>query len=212
MTRLQFAIDTIDRSEALQLADNAVMGGVDILELGTPLLMRYGSGIISDFHAMFGDIPLYADAKVIDLPEPIIRPCLEFGASIVSVLLTASREVLIEASKIAYRYSKKIAYSSMGCPLRGLAQRAESIAEGSHYVIAHGSGPISTAFSQMLEQAGALSGLGNRKLIMAGGIEASNVEEVLRFSPDIIIVGRGISCSKDPRTEVSTIKSILGRD
>src|SRR3989442_12778671 len=63
--RLQLAIDTQTLSEAEALVSR-VRDLVDVVEVGTPLVIREGVGAVRRLRAVFPDLSLVADRKIVD--------------------------------------------------------------------------------------------------------------------------------------------------
>ena len=69
MARLQVALDFIELKRALAVAAEAVAGGADILEAGTPLIKSEGLDCVRKLKEMFPSIPIVADRKILVLDE-----------------------------------------------------------------------------------------------------------------------------------------------
>ena len=64
---LQLALDVVDLHRALQIAEESVKGGVDWLEIGTPLIKSEGMNAIRSLKRKFPDIIIVADMKTLDV-------------------------------------------------------------------------------------------------------------------------------------------------
>ena len=68
--KLQLALDTPDLTHELELAGK-VAAYVDLIEAGTPLLIREGIRAVRELRRRHRGRPIVADIKVIDDGEPI---------------------------------------------------------------------------------------------------------------------------------------------
>jgi len=208
--KLVFALDTNKVDQTSHLAERAILGGIDIIEVGTPLIKIGGLKTVDLLHETYPTIPIYADLKVIDFPEMEVVDFFEAGASFVSVMAFANNYNVLEALELAKSYDKKIFISLMGYPKSELKKRViELINLGVDYIIAHGSGKPVDAFNDLLEKLELIHAIGNFELIAAGGINESNIDLVLSYRPRMIIIGRGISMQRDIPSAVMHIKKRL---
>ncbi len=60
---LQVALDFVDMHRALKAAEEAVLGGADWLEAGTPLIKSEGLNCLRQLKAKFPDKVIVADMK-----------------------------------------------------------------------------------------------------------------------------------------------------
>ena len=85
MARLQVALDFVDTSRALRCAKEAVAGGADLLEVGTPLLKAEGLEAVRALHREFPKVPVVCDAKTMDAGRAEFETAAKAGASVVIV-------------------------------------------------------------------------------------------------------------------------------
>src|SRR5207237_586091 len=87
--RLQLAIDTQTLSEAEALVSR-VRDLVDLVEVGTPLVIREGVGAVRRLRAVFPDLTLVADLKIVDVGHFEATLGFEAGARLVALLAAAT--------------------------------------------------------------------------------------------------------------------------
>src|SRR5687768_744292 len=87
---LQLALDQVDLHRALRAAREAVAGGVDLLEVGTPLLKAEGLGAVRALREAFPRIPVVCDAKTMDAGRVELEAAAKAGAATGTVLGVAS--------------------------------------------------------------------------------------------------------------------------
>jgi 3-keto-L-gulonate-6-phosphate decarboxylase len=205
---LQIAIDTTDLQLALSWAGKAVLAGIDIVELGTPLLAMHGLSAVKAFAREIKSVPLYIDLKLMDFAEPQLEPLLAFGVSFVSVMLFSSNSTIVQALRMADKNNCTIAISSMGYPTDRLATRVVGVRNlGGSFFVAHGTGAnLSQAFSSMTDQADILSTINQIRLAVAGGISVECIQRLLVYRPSVIIVGRGVTGEASIENTVTALR------
>jgi 3-keto-L-gulonate-6-phosphate decarboxylase len=95
--QLQLALDDITREEIFPLLEK-IEGFVDIVEVGTPLLMRYGVSIITEIKQHQPSLKVLSDAKIMDAAMDY----LALGPHIVVVGsgITGAPDVAAEAARL----------------------------------------------------------------------------------------------------------------
>src|SRR6188508_2201229 len=101
--KLQLALDRPDLAQALEVVAQAAPY-VDLIEAGTPLLIREGIRAVRELRRRYRGRAIVADIKVIDAGEPIAELAFAAGANVVTVLGCASDEVIERVVRSARRY------------------------------------------------------------------------------------------------------------
>ena len=83
---LQLALDFVDLPRALQVAEEAVAGGADWLEAGTPLIKSEGLQAVRELKARWPDHVVVADMKTMDAGRAEVECAAKAGAQVVGVL------------------------------------------------------------------------------------------------------------------------------
>ena len=203
MAQLQLTLDHGKRHELLRMAD-LMDGHIDILEIGYPELITFGLDIVSEIHEAHPGLRICADAKVFHGGSGVTRRCFEAGASIVTVLAYAPDPVIRQMVGHARDYGGAIM-----CDLDGVRNLGRRTAEVDKLGIAYCH--VSTGFLmeheydlqkpqhasifqvRPLERAAAVHrNLIHAKLALGTGITEENLDLVLKYRPEIVMVGRGI--------------------
>ena len=203
MAELQLTLDHGKRHELIYIAD-CMVDHVDIIEIGYPELITFGLDLVNEIHEAHPDLKICVDAKVFHGGSGVTRRCFEAGASIVTVLAYAPDEVIKQMVRHAREYDGAIMCDLDG--VRNLGKRTAQVDTlGVRYC------HVSTGFLmeheydlmkpkhgsifqiRPLERAAAVK----RNLIHAGlalgtGINEQNLDQVLKYDPQIVMVGRGI--------------------
>jgi len=122
--KLQLALDTPDLTHELELAGK-VAAYVDLIEAGTPLLIREGIRAVRELRRRHRGRPIVADIKVIDAGEPIAELAFAAGATVVTVLGNASDELIERVVSSAQRYDGHVMADSLAVP--NITERARQL-------------------------------------------------------------------------------------
>jgi len=114
--KLQVALDVLSIKDALILGRQAVLGGADIIEVGTPLIKSEGIVAVRKIKdALNGhDVLVVADLKIIDSGSVEAKLAFDAGADVVTVLGSATAQTISEAVSVASKAGKKIAVDLIG--------------------------------------------------------------------------------------------------
>ena len=131
--KLQLALDRPDLTRELELA-RQVDRYVDLIEAGTPLLIREGIRAVRELRRRHRGTMIVADIKVIDAGEPIAELAFAAGANVVTVLGCASNEVIDRVVRSAQRYDGEVMADSLSVP--DIARRhARTARAGCHFTL-----------------------------------------------------------------------------
>jgi 3-hexulose-6-phosphate synthase/6-phospho-3-hexuloisomerase len=206
--KLQVALDLIDLEAALRVVAETI-GIADRIEVGTPLLRRYGIYAIEAVRAKFDDAVIVADYKIMDYGESAVTLAINAGANGVIVQALAQSET-IEA--VCHTAKGQGAFAMVDCI--GIADVSHVADDLRHlplsHLILHKSkdqqgvkGPIQTY--EILE---AIGGKDLPPIALAGGISPANASDMASLANiDTIIVGQAIVSSVSPRDAARSILS-----
>jgi 3-hexulose-6-phosphate synthase len=203
--KLQLAFDFLQVPEIIRLVGQ-VEDLVDLVEIGTPVIIRDGVEAVRRLRAAFPRLALVADLKIMDGGEYESSLAFEAGADWVTVLALADQVTIAQAVKAARSYKAKIMTDMIGvADIAGRAAAMEAL--GADCVCVHtaidvqhtGRNPL----AELREIKGVLARAGSA---VAGGVDQSTIAAVSRESPDIVIVGGGITRQADPRAAAQAIR------
>ena len=198
---LQVALDVLDLHRALQIADEAVRGGVDWLEVGTPLIKSEGMNAIRALRKKFPSHTIVADMKTMDVGVFEVEMASKAGASVVCVMGMADDRTITESVNSAKKYGSKIMIDLLNVPDK--PKRAQQVQEfGVEYICTHVSIDEQMVGKTPLEDVKNISKVVTIPLAVAGGLNSETVPEALKAGADIIIVGGAIN--KAPKVEAAT--------
>ncbi len=124
---IQLALDVTSIDEALVTADIGVRASVDILEVGTPLLVHRGVEAIGALVQAFPKMPVLVDYKSMDSGGKNVHLTKLHGAQAMTVCAGSSDETILAAVAAAKGTGVHVAADTIG--VKDQAQRARQCAE-----------------------------------------------------------------------------------
>ena len=195
---LQIALDKPEHLALLPL----VRGLADIIEVGTPLLKRFGVAAIATARELCPDTPVLADTKTIDGGQLEAELVFGAGAMFMTVISSATTATHEAVGRVASDFGACVIADTIlesGKPelLRSDISFPESFAYlGLHWPSdARRAGGHSTAH---IEAVGDMHRRGFR-VSLAGGIGPDSIEATLGVGPEIVVVGSAITEAHNPQ-------------
>jgi 3-hexulose-6-phosphate synthase/6-phospho-3-hexuloisomerase len=207
---LQVALDLLEPDRAVAIAREAVLGGADWVEAGTPLIKSAGMDAVRRLRAEFPDREIVADMKVADTGTLEVEMAAKSGASIVCILAMADDEVVREAVRAKHLYGVRIMADLINSPDPvGRALRLEEM--GVDIVAAHAGIDQQMVGLTSVDLVKDLAGRISVPIAVAGGLDADSAAEAVRSGAAIIIVGGNIVKSADVTGSTRRIRRAMDR-
>ena len=205
---LQLALDDVTAEDALSLLGR-VAEVIDIVEVGTPLLMRYGVGIVAEIRRRHPGLALLSDAKIMDAAHLEARMSFDAGADYVTILALTDDGSVAEAVRAANECGGRIVADMICVP--DLAGRARRLAElGVHVLAVHTGVDQQAAGRTPLDDLRILvDSAAGVPIAVAGGIGRATITDYLALEPAILVVGGGITGAADPVAEAAHLVAII---
>ena len=208
MTCLQLALDG-SLEDGLNLL-RQVHTYVDVVELGTPLIIREGIGAARRIQRAFPSMSLLADLKIVDAGEAEAALAFEAGCRWVTVMGIASDATVHGAVSAAARFGGQVMADLMYVSdtiLRG----QELLALGCHMLCVHAAYDLQSSGHKPLGALAALrAALPDAPLAVAGGISLDTIQTVMELAPQIVIVGGAIALADNPATAAQRLSEQVG--
>ena len=206
--KFQVALDSDNSQEARRILEQ-VRDLVDIVEIGTPLLIKEGVKIVTEIKYAYPQLEVLADIKIMDAGDIEASIGFEAGADIVTVLGVAHDVTIRRAVNQARTLNKQIMVDLIAVSdIRGRIDQIEAI--GPDYCCVH------TAFDlqdhgvdPLYEIQLAQSSLKEDKMAVAGGINPEILPDILAYHPAVVIVGGFITNHPDPHQAALEIRELL---
>jgi 3-hexulose-6-phosphate synthase / 6-phospho-3-hexuloisomerase len=205
---LQVALDFLDLERAIQVASEAVAGGVDWIEAGTPLIKSEGLNAVRELRRRFPDRIIIADMKTMDAGRAEVEAAAKAGANIIDVLGAASDATVKECVEAANNYGAEIIVDliEVGDPV-DRARAAE--AAGADYIAVHTAIDVQMRGGDPFERLKVVANTVDIPIAVAGGINSETAALAVESGADIVIVGGAIIKSKDARKAAEEIKQAM---
>lgn len=202
--KLQLALDDITLEKALALVDE-VQDYIDIVEIGTPMVIEYGMEPVRLMKQRFPELQVLADLKIMDAGYYEAEEALKAGADYVTVLGVTDNLTIKGCVDAANKYKAQVVVD-MIC-VSDLKERIPAVEKlGAHYVSVHVGVDQQAAGRTPLDDLKIMTAVATTaKVSVAGGIAANTVPSYKALRPDILIVGSGITHAKDPKQAASDI-------
>jgi len=207
-TILQLALDFLDLPRAMAVAEEALGGGVDWIEAGTPLIKSEGLEAVREMKRRWPDRVILADLKTMDAGRFEMESAAKAGARIAGVLGAASDATIAECIEVARNYGLEIIVDMI--EVSDPVERARQVeAMGADYVGLH------TAIDQQMQGKASLDLVKKVKqavsipVSVAGGINSETAAEAAAAGADIVVVGGAIIKAANAREAALQIRKAV---
>lgn len=205
---LQVALDFVDLPRAIAVAREAVAGGADWIEAGTPLIKAEGLQAVRALKAEFPERTIVADMKTMDAGRVEVEYAAKAGAGVVGVLGAASDATIKECAEAARNYGCKLIVDmiEVADPV-ARAKRAEAL--GADYIGIH------TAIDQQMRGESPFATLRavaeavSIPVSVAGGINSETAAAAVAAGASIVVVGGAIIKASDATAAAAAIRRAL---
>ena len=205
---LQVALDFVEMIRALKLAEEAVDGGADWLEAGTPLIKSVGLDCVRELRKKFPHHTIVADMKTMDVGRIEVESAAKAGADIVAVLGVASDPTIRECIQAGGHYGAKIMVDLLEVP--EFLKRAKEIEQmGADYLGLHTSIDEQMQGKISFEKVSRVTQEVNIPVAVAGGINSENASKAVEAGATIVIVGGAITKSENAQKATREIKKAI---
>ncbi len=193
---LQVALDLLELKRALEIAEEAVQGGADWIEAGTPLIKSEGMNALRELKKRFRGYKVLADMKTIDTGAVEVEMAAKSGADVVIILALSDNATIEEAVRAARKYGCEVMVDLINTP--DPVSRAKEVEElGVDYLNVHvgidqqmmGMDPLDI-LKEVAESA-------SIPVAAAGGLDAERAAACVRMGASIVIVGSNIVKSRN---------------
>jgi 3-hexulose-6-phosphate synthase len=208
MTRLQLAIDLVDPAD-FGTVIAPLVPLVDVIEAGTPLIKRYGLSVIRTLRDLAAERTLVADMKAMDAGALEAEMAFDAGADMMTVLGCAGDATIAAALAVARDRGKVVVVDLIGVADKP-ARAKELAALGVQWLGIHSGTDDQASGANPLDDLAAIRAAVDSRVVVAGGINERTLPAILRYEPDIAIVGSGILGQPDPLAAATRLSDLLG--
>ncbi|MHA1377954.1 MAG: 3-hexulose-6-phosphate synthase [Candidatus Helarchaeota archaeon] len=206
---LQVALDLMNLDRAVQIAKEAVAGGADWLEVGTPLIKSEGMNAVRTLRKEFPNNVIVADMKIMDVGSVEVEMATKAGADVVIVLGVSDNSTILEAVEAGKRYGSKIMCDLIN--VENMLERAVELERlGVDIICVHigidqqvkGIKPLDVT-KQISEV------ISNADLAIAGGLNSETAPLGIEAGANVVIIGHAITAASDCKKAAETIKKAM---
>ncbi|TRZ69226.1 MAG: bifunctional hexulose-6-phosphate synthase/ribonuclease regulator [Methanothrix sp.] len=202
---LQVALDLLEIDRAVQIAKEAVEGGADWIEAGTPLIKSEGMNAVRELKKALPEKKIVADMKTVDTGSMEVEMAAKAGAGIVVILAASDNATIEDALRAARQFGVEIMVDLLGTP-DPVARSKELEALGVDYVCVHVG-----IDQQMMGQDAIdfLKGIVDEvklPVAVAGGIDAASAAEAVASGAFAVVVGGNIVRSAEVTNSALAIR------
>jgi len=206
---LQVALDLMHLKRALEIGQEAVEGGVDWIEAGTPLIKSEGVEVLRVLRKQFPNHVLVADMKTMDVGGFEVEIAAKAGADVVTVMGLSDDGTIEESILSGRKYGTKIMVDMMN--VGDKVERAKKVEEmGAAYVCLHvGIDEQMRGEKSPLAIVRSVSSAVSIPVAVAGGITSETAPDLVKAGASVVIVGGGIIKAEDVGGAARRIKESI---
>jgi 3-hexulose-6-phosphate synthase len=206
--KLQIAIDLATSEEALAIVEK-IHDIVDIVEVGTPMIIREGLVPVRLIKEKYPNMTVLADTKIVDGGDIECAYACEAGADIVTVLAFADNETVKAVTETAHKYGKLV-MADLIC-ITDIPKRAKELeAMGIDLISVHTAVDVQklgkTPLGDLKELVSAVPA---SMSAVAGGVNMKTIASYKAENPAIIIAGGSLTNANDIRAAAKEMKEAL---
>ncbi len=207
---LQVALDLLELKRAIEIAGEAIKGGVDWLEVGTPLIKSEGMNAIRELKKKYKSHKILADMKTIDTGAVEVEMAAKSGADIVIILALSDNSTVAEAIRAARKYGCEIMVDLIN--VSDPVNRAKELEDlGVDYINVHVGIDQQMVGMDPLEVLKTVVNEVSIPVAAAGGLDAEKAAACVAFGADIVIVGSNIVKSRNVTESARKIREAIDK-
>lgn len=206
--KLQLALDDITLENAVDLVKE-VRDYIDIIEIGTPMVIEYGMNAVRTMKEKFPDKEVLADLKIMDAGYYEAEEALKAGADYITVLGVTDNLTVKGCVDAAKAYNAQVVVD-MIC-VSELEKRIHTMEElGVDFVSVHVGVDQQAAGRTPLDDLKIMKAAAQKaKVSVAGGISRDTLPAYKEYEPDVIIIGSGITHAENPAETAKMIRNLM---
>lgn len=202
------ALDLLELDRSIQIAKEAVSGGADWIEAGTPLIKSEGMDSVREMKKALPGTRIVADMKTVDTGAMEVEMAAKAGADIVAMLASSDNSTVQDAMRAARKYGVQIMMDLLTVP--DPVKRSRELDQlGVDYICVH------VGIDQQMTGRDTVDFLKQivkevtTPVAAAGGIDAVSGAEAIASGAAIVIVGGSIVRSADVTASARKIREAI---
>jgi 3-hexulose-6-phosphate synthase / 6-phospho-3-hexuloisomerase len=202
------ALDLLELDRSVQIAKEAVLGGADWIEAGTPLIKSEGMNSVREMKKALPGAKIVADMKTVDTGAMEVEMAAKAGADIVAMLAASDDSTIEDALRAARQFGVQIMMDLLTVP--DPVKRARELdALGVDYICVH------VGIDQQMTGRDTIDFLKQivkevkTPVAAAGGIDAVTGAEAIANGAAIVIVGGSVVRSANVTDSARKIRDAI---
>lgn len=218
---LQVALDLDNFDEVERIINSLPDRERVLLEAGTPLVKKFGVGVVKKIRELRKDAFIIADLKTLDVGRIEVKMAADETADAVAISGLGTIESI---EKAIHEAMKQGIYSILDMMnVDNFVEKLQSLQYKPDIVLLHRNVDLETMAAERGEELGEVTEWGNiteikeilgkgKRVAVAGGITPNKVNMALTNGADIIVVGRYIIGSRDVRRAAEDFLAHMPQD
>jgi 3-hexulose-6-phosphate synthase / 6-phospho-3-hexuloisomerase len=202
------ALDLLELDRSIQIAREAISGGADWIEAGTPLIKSEGMNAVREMKKAFPGTKIVADMKTVDTGSMEVEMAAKAGADIVAMLASSDDSTVEDALRAARKYGVQIMMDLLTVP--DPVKRAKDLEKmGVDYICVH------VGIDQQMRGRNTIDLLNQiikevkTPVAAAGGIDALSGSQAIASGAAIVIVGGNVVRSANVAQSAKQIREAI---
>ena len=202
------ALDLLELDRSIEIAKEAISGGADWIEAGTPLIKSEGMNSVREMKKSLPGTRIVADMKTVDTGAMEVEMAAKAGADIVAMLAVSDNSTVEDALRAAHKYGVQIMMDLLTVP-DPVERSRELEALGVDYICVH------VGIDQQMTGRDTLDFLKQivkevkTPVAAAGGIDATSGASAIANGAAIVIVGGSVVRSADVTGSARKIREAI---
>ena len=202
------ALDILELDRSIQIAKEAVLGGADWIEAGTPLIKSVGMDAVREMKKALPGVRILADMKTVDTGAMEVEMAAKAGADIVALLASSDNSTIEDALRAARKYGVQIMMDLLTVP-DPVKRSQELEALGVDYICVHVGIDQQMTGRDTVDFLKEIVKVVNIPVAAAGGIDAVTGAEAVANGAAIVIVGGSIVRSAQVTASAEKIREAI---
>lgn len=202
------ALDLLELDRSVQIAKEAVAGGADWIEAGTPLIKSEGMDAVRELKRALPKTTIVADMKTVDTGSMEVEMAAKAGADIVAMLATSDNSTVLDALRAARQYGVKIMLDLLTVP-DPVTRASELEGLGVDYICVHVGIDQQMTGLNIIDFLKQITNKVSIPVAAAGGIDAQSGSEAVASGAAIVIVGGSVVRSADVAGSTRMIREAI---
>ncbi|HUW67049.1 MAG TPA: 3-hexulose-6-phosphate synthase [Candidatus Nanoarchaeia archaeon] len=207
---LQVALDILDLDRAIRIAGEAIQGGVDWIEVGTPLIKSEGMNAVRTMRDNFRDKTILADMKTMDTGALEVEMAAKSGADIIIILGSSDNSTISDAIRAADKYGARLMTDMISVP--DPVSRAKELEQlGVDIINIHVGTDLQMIGTDPIDVLKKMRDEIQIPIAIAGGLDADSAAKAVLYGADIVIVGGNIVRTSDVAASARKIRQSIDK-